>query len=149
LANTILTYSISLLLLACSPVSNVEPNISAGTIAQIESQILRRGLPGEADTCDFNAYKRFYARRQINGHPMIQAHYIGCDRALWLPESAQGVAGIRNAFVVDEHDLPSLVDGGCNQLTIVFDPAAGQLTPVRQGSTSKEAPEWVVCNGRA
>ena len=104
-------------------VSSCEPSDSftARHIPQIEAQI--EMPPGAAS---IEEYARFCSS---SGSHVIKGEYVSQGLAAIVLENSGVRRRIGTAiYIVDEDNMPSLMDGGCSVLTLSYDTSDGILT---------------------
>lgn len=113
----------SLAFIASVFVSSCESSDSFTTrhIPQIEAQI--EMPPGAAS---IEEYARFYSS---SGSHVIKGKYVSRGLAAIVLENSVVRRRIGAAiYIVDDDNMPDLVDGGCSVLTLSYDTSDGTLT---------------------
>ncbi len=132
------------LVVAIAPLARAQNSVSEATIREIESQVV---MPRGARSLDL--YDRYYAPDRIGEREVVVGVFL--LRSSFSGQTREGVApvtAIDNVFTASATQLPVVMDGGCNVVTIYFDVATQRLMTIRLDGADT-APELGACNGRA
>lgn len=118
------------------------PSLADGTwtpdarmLAALESQV--RTPAGAPDSIHPMAdYARFYLGVMIKGQRMVRGELVLAPRECSAPHRDVGLLCEYRAGLYVNQPLPSIFDGGCEIVNLLYDPAAGRIV-------------WLRCNGVA
>jgi hypothetical protein len=83
-------------------------------------------MPERAGSLD--EYSRFYAAAFRAGRRVIVGEFVLGDPD-WLVEHKRVSERVSNAvFIIDEVNLPNVMDGGCDFLGLTYDPRTERVT---------------------
>jgi hypothetical protein len=94
----------------------------AATIAKLEASITPGRVPGRGTIQPVASYARYYAGTVIGGEPMIVGEFV-------MPVGARPAAGIY--MVANEQQMPSIFDGGCTVVHVLYDARQSRLVFAR------------------
>ena len=118
-------------LLGCTPVGGgaLDGRPTRAEIGRIEAEL---DLPAETEP--LSAYSRFYAAHTENGRRVIIGEFVLGEPDWFLEHRTILETLSETVFVVDEINMPGVMDGGCGVLTMSYDPeSSGMLGPVCNG----------------
>ena len=104
-------------------------------IAALEPQIRTPANAPEA-IGPIDSYARFYIGVTIKGRRMIRGELVQVARECSEPKHDVGLLCEYRAGLHVNEDLPSILDGGCAIVNLLYDPTANRIV-------------WLHCNGVA